>query len=64
VVKLVTIVYNLVVYFNPRLWYNVSMMKQETKMKNETKDIILACITGAVIGVVWGLTYVLRTGGF
>jgi hypothetical protein len=40
------------------------MMKQETKMKNETKDIILACITGAVIGVVWGLTYVLRTGGF
>ena len=33
-------------------------------MKSETKDVIFACIVGAIIGSVWGLTYVLRTGGF
>lgn len=33
-------------------------------MKNETKDVILACITGGIIGSVWAITYILRTGGF
>lgn len=33
-------------------------------MKSETKDIILACITGAVLGTILALTYIFRTGGF
>ena len=40
------------------------MNKQGNKMSAETKDVILACITGGVIGTILALTYIFRTGGF
>jgi hypothetical protein len=33
-------------------------------MKQENKDLVYACLTGAAMGVIFALTYIYRTGGF